>query len=428
MKQPDRLGMLAVPGFHGSNDMEACMDWLDVQFERSTKPWVNRFVFAWNFDQWKATSGETVDLTRYPVHSPDTQPPTSLTEWNMKTPVRRDAIRRMLGRTPPVLMPLPADTFPAFRSSLPAYGPVEIAKGLPGNPGQLAPDVPTWVIAAGGTAYGWTAPAKDRVASRRIRFGAGVTGDLYYPADDSTQGRKLPTVVWLHGYHYPLGYMWVYRSDLHPILALTEAGFAVLAYDQSGFGTRRNEAEHFYDRFPHYSRMGRMIEDLHDAVDALQADAQLDPDRIFVYGYTMGGALGLYAAALDPRIRGAVSIAGFTPMRTDTDAKGTSGMTRHSHLYGLIPRIGLFSGQASRLPYDYDDLIALVAPRPVLIVQPQRDRDADPQDVRSAVQRARDIYTFNGASEELALQEPDDYARLTDRTQQDIIEWIKKHF
>ena len=32
--------------------------------------------------------------------------------------------------------------------------------------------------------------------------------------------------------------MWVYHNDLHPILALVRAGYAVLAYDQSGFGSR----------------------------------------------------------------------------------------------------------------------------------------------------------------------------------------------
>jgi hypothetical protein len=32
--QPSRLGILRVPGFHGANDQEACLDWLDIQFGR----------------------------------------------------------------------------------------------------------------------------------------------------------------------------------------------------------------------------------------------------------------------------------------------------------------------------------------------------------------------------------------------------------
>ena len=80
---------------------------------------------------------------------------------------------------------------------------------------------------------------------RHVMF-AGLAGDLYYPKD-TPAGKKLPTVVWLHGYSYPLGYMWVYHSDLHPILALVHAGYAVLAYDQSGFGSRLSETGPFYD-------------------------------------------------------------------------------------------------------------------------------------------------------------------------------------
>ena len=63
--QPNKLGMLAVPGFHGSNDVEASIDWLDWQFGRSKKAWVNRFVFPWNFDKWKASYGQKMNLPKF---------------------------------------------------------------------------------------------------------------------------------------------------------------------------------------------------------------------------------------------------------------------------------------------------------------------------------------------------------------------------
>ena len=428
--KPDGMGMLAVPGFHGSNDQEASIDWLDWQFGRSTKKWVNRFVFSWNFETWRSYSGESIDLAKYPVQNITAPLAASQAEWTRKAPELRHAVKWALGKSPLTLTPVPGDASPirtgAQGAGRPSPGASEIAKGNIGNPGLLAPDVPAWAIARGGTSFSWPTPERDRVTSRRIRFGGG-TGDLYYPVN-TPQDKKLPVVIWLHGFHYPLGYMWVYRSELHPILALTEAGYAVLAYDQTGFGTRWNEAGYFYDRYPHYSRLGKMVDDLKSAVDFLQNDPIADPAKIFVFGYTMGGTLGLYAAALDERIGGVVSIAGFTPMRTDTPHKGASGMTRYSHLYGLAPRLGFFAGNESRLPFDYDELMALIAPRPVLIVQPQRDRDANIEDVRSAVKRARTIYAFGNAGNQLVLQEPDDYARLTNSTQDQIIEWVKKNF
>ena len=50
---PERLGILRVPGFHGANDQEACLDWLDIQFGRSTRTWNNNLLFPWDFNQWR---------------------------------------------------------------------------------------------------------------------------------------------------------------------------------------------------------------------------------------------------------------------------------------------------------------------------------------------------------------------------------------
>ena len=171
-----------------------------------------------------------------------------------------------------------------------------------------------------------------------------------------------------------------------------------------------------------------MVEDVRSAVDALQKDAVVDGAKISVLGYTLGGTVGLYAAALDERIAGVVSVCGFTPMRTDTPDKGTSGMTRFSHQTGILPRLGLFAGKEPNLPYDYDEILALAAPRPVLVVQALRDRDATPDEVRAAVNRARNIYKLKGVPDKLGLLEPDDYARFPAATQDQVIEWMKKNF
>jgi len=421
--QPDRLGLLHVPGFHGGNDMEACIDWLDWQFGRTQNKWENDFVFPWNFEKWEASAEEKVDIDKFPKHKPSEQISKSLEEWNGKAPKLLNSVKWMLGENPPKLATSPGN-MPGPRQ--PAPGPTVIALGKNGNPGQLSPDVPAWVIAAGGQEYGWLAPEKNQVESRRIRFGTSITGDLYYPAG-TPAGTKLPTVIWLHGYNYPLGYMWVYRRDLHPVLALANAGYAVLAYDQTGFGMRWNEAELFYDRFPHWSRLGKMVEDLQDAVDALQKDPLIDADNISVFGYTLGATIGLYGAALDERISGVVSVCGFTPMRSDSEDTGTSGMTRYSHLYGLLPRLGLFAGNESRLPYDYEEIIALIAPRKVLIVQPTMDRDANPGEVLESFKKAGSVYSLKGAKENLEIFQPEDYARLTKKTQDNILSWMQNN-
>ena len=396
LRQPDRIGLLRVPGFHGSNDVEASLDWLDIQFGRSTATWDNKLLFEWSHAQWLKDSGEKIDLKRYPaqtVNRPALEKRGHDREHGgLGESGRRDSHVASTGcwARPPGFYVAPAGgrggRGPAPRRAGARCRAAGAGRGAPPgpNPGQLRPDVPAWVIQRGGTSFGWVEPGRSLAAMRPMNFGYGVTGHLYYP-NNTPAGTRLPAVIWLHGYSYPLGYMWVYRSDPHPILALVNAGYAVLAFDQAGFGSRMGEFAPFYKRHPHWSLMGRMVEDTTRAVDALSADAAIDPARISVFGYTIGGTVGLYAAALDPRIKSVVSISGFTPMRTDTADRGTGGLARYSDERALLPRLGFFIGNESRLPYDFDELIATIAPRSVLVVEPTMDRATTPADVRQAV-------------------------------------------
>ena len=431
----DRLGLLRVPGFHGGNDMQACLDFLDIQFGRSDRKWNYTPTFSWDWDAWAA--GQRVDVTGYPVQRKGAPLARNRRDWENRRPALLDAVRQMLGKAPSATPPAGAPMFGP--RTLP--GPLESLQGR-SNPGQLAPDIPAWVIGRGMPEFGWIPADNEGMASRRISFGPdGVRGDLYYPKD-TPEGTRLPVVIWLHGYHFPLGYMWVYHTDTHPIPALVREGFAVLAFDQTGFGARSGEYAPFYERWPQWSRLGRMVADVQDAITALEKDSLVDPERISLLGFALGGTVGLYAAALDPRVRNVVSVCGFTPMRSDTGADGMSGITRYSHLHSLLPRLGWFAGQEERLPYDFEDLIALTAPRGVLIVQPSMDRDADPDAVRAAVEHASAVYAWEGASTrigprilgpggsapvQLELREPEDYARLTAQMQIPISIWLLAH-
>jgi len=66
----------------------------------------------------------------------------------------------------------------------------------------------------------------------------------------------------------------------------------------------------------------------------------------------------------------------------------------------------------------------MIAPRPVLVVEPQLDRDATPADVEAAVNQARQVYALYGAQDNLAIQQPWDYNRLPNNTQNDAIQWM----
>ncbi|HVT90309.1 MAG TPA: alpha/beta fold hydrolase [Tepidisphaeraceae bacterium] len=404
---PDHNAIFHLQGHHGSNDPQATLHWLDIQFGKSNDKWTNDYLYPWDYRKWQAQNRKAADVGKSSAGDADALAGvTSAGEWEKKTPDVRKAVQRMLGTK-------------------------EGGKGGP-DPAQRprgpASDTSTivdWAIERGGS-FGWLEPEKSNTEYRSFTFGQGTRAELYYPKG-TEENAHLPTVVWLHGFSYPMGYMWVYRQkpDLHPILALVRAGYAVVGFDQTGHGSRTDEFATFYDRFPHWSRLGRMVADTQAVIDAVSRDGMVDPNKIYLYGYSMGGIVALHTAALDNRVKGVVSICGFTPMRTDTTDKGTGGLTRYSIDLPLLPQLGAYVGNESKLPYDYDELMATIAPRPVYVLQPMLDRDATPADVHAAVDRAKKVFGFYNATNKLVLDEPWDYNRLPQATQDRIIDWMK---
>jgi pimeloyl-ACP methyl ester carboxylesterase len=404
----DKHGLFQVSApnpHHGANDPRKVDAWLDYQFGKSAEKFQSTFLFPWDYEKWKTDSKASVDLSKYPAknNAEVLSGISSTADWEKKAADVRKNVQSILGTK-------------------------EGGKGGPDPAQRGRDDVADWVVEQHGASGGWFGPQLYQTDFKSITFGQGTRAELYYPLGTKPDA-KLPTVVWLHGFSYPMGYMFIYRSspDLHPILALVRAGYAVLAYDQTGHGSRTDEFATFYDRFPNWSRMGRMVSDVSAGIDAIGKESMCDANRVYLYGYSMGGMVALHAAALDPRVKGVVSICGFTPMRTDTVATGTGGIARWSIDLPLIPKLGFFVGHESQLPYDYNELIASIAPRPVYIAAPQFDRDANSADVHAAVEQSRKIFNLYNASDKLMLDEPFDYNRLPESTQDRIIGWMKQN-
>ena len=128
----------------------------------------------------------------------------------------------------------------------------------------------------------------------RIRFfseGIPVIGVLGTPggADE-----RRPAVVVNHGLS-GLKEMWIPQIAA----ALEDAGYVTLRFDYRHFGESGGE--------PRYRQLPlRQVEDVLSAVTFLESQPAVDPDRIGVFGLATGGAIAMYAAALDARIRCAV--------------------------------------------------------------------------------------------------------------------------
>ena len=259
----------------------------------------------------------------------------------------------------------------------------------------------------------------------KARFGEGINANLYYPKrPTSSRPAKLPAVLWLGPLSCSGGYTGFY--GVAPIRELTDADFIVLCYDPIGTGNRQYERREFYDKYPKWSLVGKMVLDARHALDVLTQSPDVDRKQVYLMGHAMGGMVATFVAARDFRLAGSAVVAGFTPMRGDSDTAGTGGIRRYSHLYGWLPRLGPFVGQERRVPVDFDEILALAAPRPTLIVSPKRDWHADAGEVAFAVGRARTVYAALGAEDALRIiSEEDTWNRLTDTTMQKVTDWLK---
>lgn len=127
---------------------------------------------------------------------------------------------------------------------------------------------------------------------RRISFfsdGLRLDGDLYLP-DDLAPGERRPGVITCSGYQG--------LKVIHPerfARALVPAGYVCLAFDYRGFGSSDGPRGRLVPQ--------EQIEDVRAAITFLQAVPEVDPERIGLIGWALGGGVVIATAADDPRVR-----------------------------------------------------------------------------------------------------------------------------
>lgn len=408
----DKLAIRLRHGQHGTSarDIEAYIDFFDYVFGRKNIEPPRRLYYDYTFSKWLGLSGEQIDPLAYQskglegllVETKGGKVET-LADWEKKKQDIKQRIRWGLGDEPAGA----TNPGPKLLANTPRKGDDYLGKVI-GRP-RAGKNVGRMVIG------GYKS------------FGDYLYGNLYYPTDDEGEpiGSNLPVIVYLHEYAYPTGF--ARRCD-NIINGFVRRGYAVFMFDQIGFGTRIEEGTLFYQRYPHWSKMGKMVADTKAAVETLANFENIDKERIYVAGYSLGAMVGLYSTALDERIAGVVSVCGFTPMRLDTADKGTEGIRTYSHLHGLLPRLGFFVGNENRIPYDFHEILACIAPRPVLVVAPTWNRYATFDDIKRCVGQADKVYQLFNAGDKLELYAPKDYNRFSDKMQQKVFEWVSKNF
>jgi fermentation-respiration switch protein FrsA (DUF1100 family) len=143
---------------------------------------------------------------------------------------------------------------------------------------------------------------------------------------------------------------------------LPARGFQVLLFDYRGYGDSEGSPD----------RPGAVS----DAVAAIDFALQRDPGRTVLFGHSLGGALGLLAAAQRPAVRAVL-------------AESTFGSWRAA-ARSIVPALGFLVPWAVSSEFEPLSVLDRIPPRPLLVIHGSDDRIMPPDRGRELFDAARE--------------------------------------
>lgn len=146
----------------------------------------------------------------------------------------------------------------------------------------------------------------------------------------------------------------------------------------------------------------------HRAVDFLVRDPRVDDARIAIVGHSRGGKTVLLASATDERIAlvaaNCSGTGGAAAYRHRSAGAETLADTHRMIPYWYKPALFDYVGREADLPFDQHALLALVAPRALLLTEAREDAWANPAGTVLAYRAASEVFAFLDAERQTVLR------------------------
>jgi fermentation-respiration switch protein FrsA (DUF1100 family) len=175
------------------------------------------------------------------------------------------------------------------------------------------------------------------------------------------RGTNGATIVLSHGYGGDQDEMLPVANGLHA------AGFNVVTYNERG----RSGAE---------ITLGALeSKDLRSVIDVVSHHADVNPNEIGEFGFSMGGATTILEAAGDSRVKAVVDDAGWSRVEDWTRPSLSDAILRPTSMFSpLSLKIFELRTGADFNSMRPEDFISRISPRPILIIQGEADEDVPP--------------------------------------------------
>ncbi|MEX0715590.1 MAG: alpha/beta hydrolase family protein [Planctomycetaceae bacterium] len=264
---------------------------------------------------------------------------------------------------------------------------------------------------------------KEGIVLEKLHFqslpGLYVTGNLYRPA--KVDG-ELPTILYVCGHSRQVengrsfGNKTGYQR--HGVW-FAKNGYVCLTIDSLQLGEIEGLHHGLYDKDMWwwlnrgYTPAGVEAWNCIRALDYLETRPEVDAKKFGVTGRSGGGIYSWWLAALDDRIAAAVPVAGITSMRNHVDGciEGHCDCMYHVNSRG----------------WDFEQVAALVAPRPLLILNSDADRIFPEDGVRQVHRKTRRIYELLNAGDDIDIAITKGAHQDTPELQELAFRWFDKH-
>jgi dienelactone hydrolase len=214
--------------------------------------------------------------------------------------------------------------------------------------------------------------------------------------------RQAPAVLCLHPTDNAIGHKVVAglggKENRQYAAELAERGYVTLAPAYPLLANYQPDL----DELGYASGTMKAIWDNIRGIDLLESLPFVRPGGVGAIGHSLGGHNSIYTAVFDERIEVVVTSCGFDSYVDYMDGR-IEGWTSKRYMPKLID----YKDRLDEIPFDFHELIAALAPRPVFISAPLGDSNFKAESVDRIVAAASQVYKLHAAADRLQVIHPD---------------------
>lgn len=179
--------------------------------------------------------------------------------------------------------------------------------------------------------------------------------------------------------------------------ALSKQGFLTISLDYRGSEARQQNIylEALREQLAGRSYMGLLVQETIRAVDYLQTRADVDGTKLGITGFSLGGAIAWYTAAVEPRLSVIVPVCGGAGTYDDLLRSQPNARYHSQYFYP--------AGFLKTFPGDQPEVFASLVPRALLIVGRDQDQGMTIAGLRKLEDKVKTAYASRRAAEQFAV-------------------------